>query len=133
MPWRSVHAARTLTPRYKHKQTGEPLSAYALDLTLRFNKTGAGFLQDHNFVGDPADGTFPHNNLAELQETSTTPTLRSTSRRAWDAGGRPSAGASSCSLAARRNRNREPGSVQSADPQVRISAGRRAIASALPS
>jgi hypothetical protein len=67
----AIRASRTytLTPRYKHKQTGEPLSAYALDLTLRFNKTGAGFLQDHNFVGDPADGTFPHNNLAELQET----------------------------------------------------------------
>ena len=41
-------------------------------MSARFNKTGAGFLQDHNFVGDPADGTFPHNNLAELQEALNT-------------------------------------------------------------
>jgi hypothetical protein len=65
----SASSTYTLTPRFKHKQTGKPLSGFAVDLTLRFNKDGAGFLQDHNFVGDTGDGTFPHNNLAELQET----------------------------------------------------------------
>lgn len=65
----SASGTYTLTPRYKHKQTGKQLSGFAVDLTLRFNQDGAGFLQDHNFVGHSADGTFPHNDLAELQET----------------------------------------------------------------
>ncbi len=62
-------AAYTLTPRFKHKQTGQPLSGYALDLTIRFQKDGAAFLQDHNYPGDSADGTWPHNDLVELKET----------------------------------------------------------------
>lgn len=56
-------AAYTLTPRFKHKQTGRPLSGYALDLTIRFQKDGAAFLQDHNYPGDSADGTWPAGNL----------------------------------------------------------------------
>jgi hypothetical protein len=62
-------AAYTLTPRFEHKQTGQPLSAYAVDLTIRFQKDGSGFLQDRNYPGDTACGTWPHNNLAELKET----------------------------------------------------------------
>lgn len=61
--------AYTLTPRFSHKQTGQPLSGYALDLTIRFQKDGAGFLQDHNYPGDSADGTWPHNDLIELKKT----------------------------------------------------------------
>ena len=62
-------SAYTLTPRTTHKVTGEPLSGYAVDLTLRFNKGGAGFLQDHNFPGHTGDGTWPHNALVELKKT----------------------------------------------------------------
>lgn len=62
-------APYTLTPRVEHKQTGQPLSAFAVDITIRFQKDGAGFLQDHNYPGDTADGTWPHNDLAELKKT----------------------------------------------------------------
>jgi hypothetical protein len=65
----AVPASYTLTPRFDHKQTGRPLSAFAVDLTIRFQKDGAGFLQDHNYPGDTADGTWPHNDLTELKKT----------------------------------------------------------------
>lgn len=38
-----------------------------MDLTIRFNKTGAAFLQDHNGLEDPS--TYPHNDLVELKDT----------------------------------------------------------------
>jgi hypothetical protein len=69
MAMASTAPAYTLTPRFEHKQTGQPLSGFAVDITIRFQKDGAGFLSDHNYPGDTADGTWPHNNLAELQET----------------------------------------------------------------
>lgn len=65
----STPAAYTLTPRFTHKQTGQPLSGFAVDVTIRFQKDGAGFLQDHNYPGDTADGTWPHNDLTELKKT----------------------------------------------------------------
>lgn len=43
----------------------DPLSAYAVDVTIRVNDQGAYFLQDHN---SPRN-TMPHNNREELVET----------------------------------------------------------------
>ncbi|HEY2202776.1 MAG TPA: hypothetical protein VGH56_12895, partial [Solirubrobacteraceae bacterium] len=62
-----AHSAYTLIPRYQHKHGNKQLSGFALDLTIRFNKDGAAFLQDHNGLEDPS--TYPHNNLAELKDT----------------------------------------------------------------
>lgn len=62
-----AHSAYKLIPRYTHKRGDKPLSGFALDLTIRFNKTGAAFLQDHNGMENPS--TYPHNDLAELKDT----------------------------------------------------------------
>ncbi len=63
----AIRAHRTkynLTPRYKHKRGGKPLSGFALDLTIRFNSEGTAFLQDHNLAGP---NVMPFTNLDELQ------------------------------------------------------------------
>ena len=62
-----AHSAYTLVPRYTNKRSNKQLSGYAVDLTIRFNKGGAAFLQDHNGLKDPS--TYPHNNLDELKDT----------------------------------------------------------------
>jgi hypothetical protein len=62
-----AHSAYTLVPRYTNKRSNKQLSGFAVDLTIRFNKDGAAFLQDHNGLKDPS--TYPHNNLAELKDT----------------------------------------------------------------
>ena len=54
-----------LARRTKHQTTGKPLSGYALDVTIRANKDGAYFLDDHNDPGPP----MPHNNVFQLIET----------------------------------------------------------------
>lgn len=51
--------------RTKHKQSGKPLSGYAVDITIRVNGQEAYFLDDHN---NPR-GPMPHNNRAELVQT----------------------------------------------------------------
>lgn len=51
--------------RTKHKQTGRPLSGYAIDITIRVNGEKAYFLQDHN----SARNVMPHNNREELVKT----------------------------------------------------------------
>jgi uncharacterized protein (UPF0297 family) len=51
--------------RTKKKRGGEPLSAYALDITIRVNGDEAYFLQDHNSTRN----VMPHNNREELVET----------------------------------------------------------------
>jgi hypothetical protein len=63
----AIRANRTkynLTPRYKHKRGGKPLSGFALDITIRFNSEGKAFLQDHNLAGA---NVMPFNELDELQ------------------------------------------------------------------
>ncbi|HXW59821.1 MAG TPA: hypothetical protein VEJ23_10135 [Solirubrobacteraceae bacterium] len=62
-----AHSAYTLVPRYVNKRSNKQLSGFAVDLTVRFNKGGAAFLQDHNGLEDPS--TYPHNNLDELKDT----------------------------------------------------------------
>jgi hypothetical protein len=62
-----AHSTYTLVPRYTNKRSKKQLSGYAVDVTIRFNKDGAAFLQDHNGLEDPS--TYPHNNLAELKDT----------------------------------------------------------------
>jgi hypothetical protein len=50
----AIRADRTsweLAPRYKNKRSGKPLAGFALDFTIRFNRDGAAFLQDHNMSG----------------------------------------------------------------------------------
>jgi hypothetical protein len=64
----AIRANRTkyeLVPRYKHKRGGKSLSGFALDLTIRFNRDGAAFVQDHNM---PGDNTMPFNDLREMLE-----------------------------------------------------------------
>ena len=51
--------------RTKHKTTGEPLSGYAIDITIRVNGEEAYFLQDHNSDRN----VMPHNNRDELIKT----------------------------------------------------------------
>lgn len=58
----STPSPYSLVPRTKHKKTGSPLSGYALDITIRANKDGAYFLDDHNNPGN----VMPHNNVLEL-------------------------------------------------------------------
>jgi hypothetical protein len=53
--------------RTKHKRTGEPLSGYAIDITIRVNGEEAYFLQDHNTDRN----VMPHNNRDELIDTLT--------------------------------------------------------------
>lgn len=50
-----------LERRYRHKRASKPLSAFALDITLRFNKYGTPFLEDHN-----GGGPMPFNTLDEV-------------------------------------------------------------------
>lgn len=61
-----IRADRTtyaLEPRYLHKKGGKPLTGFALDITIRFNKDGHPFVQDHNH-----NGPMPFNTVEELQE-----------------------------------------------------------------
>lgn len=51
--------------RTKNKRTGDPLSGYALDVTIRVNGDGTYFLQDHN----SSRNVMPHNDREELIET----------------------------------------------------------------
>lgn len=51
--------------RTKKKRGGGPLSAYALDITIRVNGEEAYFLQDHNSTRN----AMPHNNREEFVET----------------------------------------------------------------
>jgi hypothetical protein len=51
--------------RTKKKGSGEKLSGYAVDITIRVNGEGAYFLEDHN----SARNVMPHNNRAELVDT----------------------------------------------------------------
>lgn len=51
--------------RTAHKRTGEQLSGYALDLSIRVNGDEAYFLQDHNGTRN----VMPHNDREELVET----------------------------------------------------------------
>jgi hypothetical protein len=51
--------------RMAHKRTGEQLSGYALDLTIRVNGDEAYFLQDHN----SSRNVMPHNDREELLGT----------------------------------------------------------------
>lgn len=50
-----------LERRYRHKRANKDLSAFALDITLRFNQHGTPFLEDHN-----GGGPMPFNNLDEV-------------------------------------------------------------------
>ena len=54
-----------LVSRTTHKTTGAPLSGYALDITIRANREGAYFLDDHNNAGK----VMPFNNVLELLST----------------------------------------------------------------
>ncbi len=47
--------------RYQHKKGSKPLKGFALDITMRFNKDGSPFLQDHNGT------TMPFNTLDQLK------------------------------------------------------------------
>lgn len=51
--------------RTKKKRSGEKLSAYALDITIRVNSEEAYFLQDHN----SSRNVMPHNNRDEFIAT----------------------------------------------------------------
>jgi uncharacterized protein (UPF0297 family) len=51
--------------RTKHKTTGDQLSGYALDITIRVNGQEAYFLEDHNSTRN----VMPHNDREELVET----------------------------------------------------------------
>lgn len=57
--------AYRLVRRTRNKSNGKPLSAYAIDITIRANADEAYFLEDHNSDGN----VMPHNNLAELLGT----------------------------------------------------------------
>jgi hypothetical protein len=51
-----------LNRRYHRKKGGQPLKAFALDLTIRFDESGtAPFVQDHNGI------EMPFNNWAEFE------------------------------------------------------------------
>jgi hypothetical protein len=54
--------------RTKHKQTGAPLSGYAIDITIRVNREEAYFLQDHNSDRN----VMPHSDRDDLIDTLTT-------------------------------------------------------------
>ena len=51
--------------RTTNKNTGKPLSGYAVDITIRVNGGEAYFLEDHNSTRN----VMPHNNREELVET----------------------------------------------------------------
>lgn len=51
--------------RTTKKGSSDPLSGYALDITIRVNSQEACFLQDHNSSAN----VMPHNNRDELLET----------------------------------------------------------------
>jgi len=61
----STPSPYSLVSRTTHKKTGTPLSGYALDITIRANKDGAYFLDDHNNPGN----VMPHNNVWEMLTT----------------------------------------------------------------
>jgi hypothetical protein len=61
----STPSPYSLVARKTHKKTGDPLSGYALDITIRANKDGAYFLDDHNNPGN----VMPHNDVWEMLET----------------------------------------------------------------
>jgi hypothetical protein len=52
-----------LERRTRHKKAGKGLSGFALDPTIRFNKEGHAFLQDHN-----GNGPMPFNTKDELKQ-----------------------------------------------------------------
>jgi hypothetical protein len=51
--------------RLQNKQNGKPLSGFAIDITIRANREGAYFLEDHN----SAANVMPHYGLADLLGT----------------------------------------------------------------
>jgi predicted pyridoxine 5'-phosphate oxidase superfamily flavin-nucleotide-binding protein len=61
-----------LAARTSRKRGGDSLSGYAIDVTVRINKDGAYFLDDHNSVRS----AMPHNDRAECLETLTSEITR---------------------------------------------------------
>lgn len=64
---RADRTTYTIERRTQHKKGQKPLTGFAVDITVRFNKDGHPFLQDHN-----SDGPMPFNYVEELTEFITT-------------------------------------------------------------
>lgn len=69
----SVSSPDSFVRRTKHKRTGRPLSAYALDITIRVNGDGVYFLDDLNDPGPP----HPYADLARMLESLQTAIVES--------------------------------------------------------